>query len=132
MTSVFTLLACFYISTGANAQRIPLACQTEKVAGLNFESGRWAVRSFYDSKFVLVQDGNSLTVDSVAKMLDSNGAICEVVYKGHIYCRVISGRYLGFDPETKRGTVAALFGGLSADTNSRDSLYVAPFVCQGY
>jgi hypothetical protein len=131
LASVLTLLASLFLSTDANAQRIPLACQSEEVGGLHWESGRWILSKFRLQKFVLVQDGQTLTVDSVSKALSSRSATCRVNY-GLTSCEDASGGFLFFSTKTRAGVVAQLLGAVQIDGSTPDSLTVGPFVCQAF
>ena len=117
----------------AFAQRTPLACQGEAAGGLKWESDRWVGTRFHESKFVLVQDGPSLTSDSVAKRLNGllgSDASCIVVDEGRVSCTDKHGGSMVFDPKTKRGAIASLYDGATARTGS--ILRVEAFVCQSF
>ena len=131
LASVFIMLAFLTMSTEVKAQRIPLACQTEEVGGLHWQSGRWVLSKFQQLKFVLVQDGETLTADSAAKALGGSRSTCKVSV-GIISCDDPSGGFLYFSLKTKAGTVAQLMGAVSGSTSTPDSLTVAPFVCQAF
>ena len=119
-------------AVSSHAQRTPLACQVEVSGGLTWESGRWVLSRFHEKKFVLVQEGQSLTADSAAKAVGGSSASCETLYGGRISCTDGLGGYLLFDPRSKRGTVAQLLGGTTASTAQRDTLHVEPFFCQAF
>lgn len=135
LASVLTLLASLSLSTGANAQRIPLACQTEEVGGLQWQSGRWVASTFNSQKFVLIQEGETLTTESAVKALGGNRATCKATLIGLISCEDSFGGYLYFSPKTKAGTIAQLTGGAMGNMNKGnkpDSLTIGPFVCQAF
>jgi len=135
LAAVFFMLGFLSLSTGAFAQRIPLACQTEEVGGLDWKSGRWVASTFRSQKFVLVQDGETLTADSAAKALGGFRATCKVTSIGLISCEDTSGGVLYFSLKTKVGTIAQLTGGVMGNVNkgnSPDSLTIGPFVCQAF
>lgn len=119
-------------SPTAFAQRIPLACQVEKTAGLNWENGQWVVSRFNDQRFVLVQEGKTLTSDSVAKAINGTSPVCEVLFEGRISCADGMGGYMLYDPQTRRGATAQLLGGTSDNKVRRDSVAIAPFVCERF
>ena len=68
----------------AFAQRTPLACQVEAAGGLKWDSGRWIAVRFQENKFILVQDGPSLTSDSAAKALQASSASCTEIGRAHV------------------------------------------------
>jgi hypothetical protein len=111
------------------AQNQPLACQGEAAAGLKWENGRWATKTFNQDKFILVQAGNTLTTDSVAKAL--------IAYPGQVSCRNVnqrtvcsdtSGGSLFFDPRTLTGGISQLLGGTNLG-DKRDTVSVQIFSC---
>lgn len=65
--ALLLILSSVFFSAGAIAQNKPLACQSEAAAGLSWENGRWVTVAFNESKFILVQTGNDLAKESVAK-----------------------------------------------------------------
>ena len=123
-------LSSTFFTNGATAQNQPLACQVDKNAGLAWENGQLITKTFipFASKFILVQAGNTLTTDSVAKVLrTSAGVSCR--YPGNsIECTDTSGGALYFDPKTLKGGVAQLLGS-TEEGNRRDSVTVQVFSC---
>ena len=67
--TLMIVLGLILFTNGAIAQNKPLACQGEAAAGVNWQNGRWVTTKFETKKFVLVQAGNLLTKESVAKAL---------------------------------------------------------------
>ena len=127
--SLLLLCSMFFIN-GAVAQNKPLACQGEAAAGINWQNGRWVTTKFETKKFVLVQAGNLLTKESVAKAFEStdiNSANCSYSY-GEITCSLSLGRILYFNPVSLRGATSALYGSTYAG-NQRDSVAVEVFSC---
>jgi hypothetical protein len=125
-------LACLLTSVSAYAERIPLACQENARGGLKWESGRWVSKLFYEEKFILVQEGPTLNVDAVGKILGGFLPTCDVLKPGVVTCHDSSGGFLIFDIQSKRGTVAQIFGGISTNVTYKDTLHVAPFTCQTF
>ena len=112
----------------ATAQNQPLACQVEAAAGLAWENGRWVTRTFIDGKFILVQSGNTLTKDSIAKAFTIPAAVnCRNNTK-YIECTNEYGEALFFNPKTLKGGTAYLFGSIN-EGNVRDSVSVRAFSC---
>jgi len=112
-----------------NAQNQPLACQGEAAAGLKWENGRWATKTFNQDKFILVQAGNTLTTDSVAKALIASPgqASCRNVNPQTV-CSDTSGGSLFFDPRTLTGGISQLLGGTNFG-DQRDTVSVQIFSC---
>jgi len=124
-------LSSTFFTNGATAQNQPLACQGEAAAGLNWEGGRWATKSFITSKFILVKSGNTLTLDSVAKVLSTISNVnCRYIRNG-IECTDTSGGALYFDPKTLKGGRVQLLGSTSEE-NQRDSVSVEVFSCTSF
>jgi hypothetical protein len=123
-------LSSALFTNGAAAQNQPLACQVEKNAGLAWENGQWITKTFipFTSKFILVQAGNTLTMDSVAKVLRTTSDVsCR--YPGNsIECTDRSGGALFFEPKTLKGGVAQLLGS-TEEGNQRDTVTVQVFSC---
>lgn len=116
------------------AQRTPLACQVDRSAGLNWEEGKWNVRSFTPSeKFILVREGNLLTSDSVAKAIGRSPANmkCVDVLMGDIMCTNQTGFSMFFSLTTNKGGMSYLMGATSTNA-SRDSVAVETFTCTSF
>lgn len=113
------------------AQRIPLACQDDRAAGLNWEQGRWNVRSFNSEKFILVRDSSRLTTDSVNKAfnLPEGDTNCEVKYDGNVLCYNSFGASLFFSPKSNKGGISLLYGATSENNARRDTVTVQAFTC---
>jgi hypothetical protein len=111
------------------AQNQPLACQGEAAAGLKWENGRWATKTFNRDKFILVQAGNTLTTDSVAKALDTPSIFvsCRNPRK-RIECTDESGGALFFDPKNLQGGKTQLFGSTNLG-DERDTVSAQIFSC---
>ena len=127
--ALLILLCSVLFTNGAIAQNKPLACQVDASAGLNWENGRWVTKSFVTNKFILVQAGNTLTTDSVAKALKATlkNVSCRNAYP-QIDCTDVSGGGLYFDPRVLRGGISQLIG--STDSGSvRDTVTVEIFSC---
>ena len=133
--TLMIMLGSFFLTNGAVAQNKPLACQVEETAGLNWEKGRWVNRSFEPnlSKFILVQTGSTLTLESVAKVFN-NAPISQITCKffaPETACFDIAGRGLYFNPKVLKGGISKLFGS-TQDGTERDSLSVQPFSCVSF
>ena len=116
-------------TNGATAQNQPLACQVEAAAGLRWENGRWDTKTFVETKFILVQAGNTLTTDSVAKVMISFPP--DVTCKNdmvRVQCADLSGGVLFFDKKTLKGGTAMLFGSISP-ADRKDTVAVQVFSC---
>lgn len=127
---LIVLLCSLFITNVATAQNKPFACQGEAAAGVNWENGRWITTKFETRKFVLVQAGNLLTKESVAKAFEStdiNSVNCSFSYPD-ITCSLSLGRMLYFNQVSLRGATSALFGSVSLG-NKRDSVAVEVFSC---
>lgn len=113
------------------AQRTPLACQDDRAAGLEWEQGKWSVRSFNTEKFILVKDGRSLTIDSVAKVLGINPVLikCEVSLNGYVMCVDEVGGSLFFSHKSNKGGISLLLGAASENITKKDSVAVQVFTC---
>ncbi len=116
----------------ASAQNKPLACQVEAAAGLLWENGRWVTRSFELNKFILVQTRNTLTQDSVGKVLratpDFVSCRNDVGNQLRIECSDVHGGSLFFDPKTQKGGISQLIGGTTS-ADARDTVTVQVFSC---
>ena len=122
-----------FLLNPAIAQNKPLACQVEETVGLNWENGRWQVTRFNIRKFILVQSGNTLTLESVSKVLDSSASL--VVCKNEapqISCQGLAGEYLYYNPINKSGGIARMFGSSMKQGNNRDSVTVSVFTCESF
>ena len=135
MRKALTLLMTFLCANVALAQNKPLACQVDASAGLKWENGQWKVARFTAEKFILVQQGNILTKESVAKAMSNrfpNQITCTTdVVDSLITCTDRSGGNLIFQPGSLRGGVSQLVGALTTE-NVRDALTVDVFTCQPY
>lgn len=127
----------------AFAQNRPLACQADESAGLNWVNGRWEVARFNPepAKFILVQTGDSLSPESVAKVLHKFEMPKNLLPtcrrdadENLIFCvdGIIGGKSLLFSFRTMKGSHAALFGSISANQQYRDSVAVITFTCQPF
>jgi hypothetical protein len=126
------ILASSLLSTKtASAQNKPLACQVEEAAGLDWENGRWVTTKFVTSKFILVQAGNNLTNESIAKVLnnpDPKQITCR--YSAPEFtCFDHAGQTLYFNPIALKGGKSRLFGSTEIGTKKRDSVAVEIFSC---
>ena len=123
-------LSSTLFTNGATAQNQPLACQVEKNAGLAWENGQWITKTFipFTSKFILVQAGNTLTTDSVAKVLRTKLDVSCRYPSNSIECTDKNGGALFFEPKTLKGGVAQLLGS-TEEGNQRDTVSVQVFSC---
>ena len=124
-------------SNGIQAQNKPLACQVEESAGLEWEGGRWDVKKFQLKKFILVQVGDSLTVDSVAKAMrplnpPTAFTLCKTNILQTVTCNDSLGSSLFFEPKTLQGGMSYLTGSTENKVVNRDSVYVAVFSCMPF
>ena len=131
--NILISLCLIFLTTEVIAQNIPLACQGESAAGLDWENGRWVTKKFNTHKFILVKAENSLTAESVAKALENpyaNQVTCRNTLNTspRTYCTDLSGEFLYFDPKTLKGSIAILLGG-SLQASERDSVTVEVFSC---
>lgn len=111
------------------AQRTPLACQDDDSAGLNWEAGKWSARNFVPQKFILVKEGSSLTIDSVAKALrNSPGIRCEEPVLGFTMCHSRLGKNIYFSHANNKGGISSLFGA-TMDGAERDTVVAQAFTC---
>ena len=128
------ILSSVFFSAGAIAQNKPLACQSDKSAGLDWENGRWVTVTFFPEKFILVQTEDGLTTESVAKALKTNelGLICRNVglSSTHISCTDWYGVSLVFDPINLNGGVSHLDAAMGQGSRAtKDTLSVDAFSC---
>ena len=123
-------LSSILFTNEATAQNQPLACQVEKNAGLAWENGQWITKTFipFASNFILVQAGNTLTTDSVAKVLRTRLGVSCRYPSNSIECTDTAGGALFFEPKTLKGGVAQLLGS-TLEGNQRDSVSVQVFSC---
>ena len=112
----------------ATAQNRPLACQVEAAAGLLWENGRWVTKTLIEGKFILVQSGNTLTKDSIAKAFNLGAEVTCRNNTNYIECTNEYGEALFFNPKTLKGGTAYLFGSIN-EGNVRDSVFVRAFSC---
>ena len=128
--TLMIVLSSVFFTNGATAQNKPLACQVDEAAGLDWENGRWVTQKFVTSKFILVQAGNNLTNESVAKVLKNP-------FPKQITCRYSApeftcfdhaGQTLYFNPIALKGGISKLFGSTGVGAE-RDSVAVQVFSC---
>jgi len=120
------------LSTLTYAQKTPLACLDDAAAGLKWEGGKWSVRSFIEEKFILVREGKTLTVDSVAKAINGSPSrtTCNTSTLGLISCHDNLGASLFFSPATNKGGISKIFGStMASDGNFKDTVTVSAFTC---
>ena len=127
--SIIFLLGSLFFASGVAAQNKPLACQSDAAAGLKWENGRWVTKSFEQSKFILVQASNTLTIDSVGKALTAtpSGVSCRNDFT-EIHCTDNSGGGLYFDSRSLKGGISQLFGSINEGVK-RDTVTVQIFSC---
>jgi hypothetical protein len=129
-TTVLIALSSIFLTTEVIAQNIPLACQGEESAGLEWENGKWAITRFNTHKFILVKTGNSLTTESVAKA-SMNPFPDQITCKNNttvILCNDMAGGAIIFNARTFKGTLALILGGTSQESK-KDSVIVEVFSC---
>ena len=126
---IFALLITL-VGVSVHAQNKPLACQVDAAAGLEWENGRWITARFVRNNFILVQAGNNLTNESVAKVLNvRNPKYITCRYSDpEITCFDPFGQTLFFDPTALRGGKSRLLGSTSVQVE-RDSVAVEVFSC---
>ena len=132
MKKLLSALLITLVGASVQAQNKPLACQMEESAGLRWENGRWVSSYFVPkpSKFILVQTGNTLTIESVAKVLNNptvNLVTCRYVAP-ETACIDITGSGLYFNPKVLKGGISKLFGS-TTEGPERDTLNVQVFSC---
>ena len=130
----FALLIFFcsmFFTDGAIAQNKPLACQTDAVGGLEWENGRWVIRSYVAQKFILVQTNEGLTKASVGTALKIIPELVTCQKNETVSCFDELGGHLLFDPKTLTGGIAILYGSISTKSN-RDSVTVRVFSCTAF
>lgn len=134
--TLLIILSSVFFSAGAIAQNKPLACQSDARAGLIWETGRWVVKTFTPTRFILVQTKDDLTdgltVESVAKVLGTR-RLADVRcrnFADSISCSEGYGETLYFDPKTLKGGVSSLYGATEPGKNERkDTVTVTAFSC---
>jgi hypothetical protein len=131
---IAALLLALAINAQAHAQRTPLACQGDEAAGLNWKDGQWRITRFLTSKFILVQEGSSITEESAAKALNmsTSNLKCGSGYMGWITCNNELGSFIFFNPASREGALAKLLGATVTMDGHRDSVLVQPFTCQPF
>ena len=123
------LLFSMFFTNGAVAQNKPLACQGDAGAGLLWENGRWVTKSFKTDKFILVQTNSGLTLESVAKAIESDSTQVSCKNVGHrISCGDLTGHSLIFDSRTLQGGFSQMFGSTTTGAK-RDTVTVEVFSC---
>ena len=135
MKKILSVFMMMLIGVSVQAQNKPLTCQDIAAGGLNWENGRWVTSTFNEDKFILVQEGNTLTKESVGKAIRG-----DIVPFSRISCSAVGSliscnsfsRQLIFDPKTLKGGISALFGSSMQDGSNKDSIYVKAFSCQPY
>ena len=75
MLRLLVAMMIIFLTTIAVAQNKPLACQVDAHAGLDWENGRWKTKNFTTKRFILVQSGDTLTLESVAKALGNSSTL---------------------------------------------------------
>ncbi len=119
------------------AQPKPLACQVDEAAGLLWERGRWVTKNFIRKKFILAQEGKTLTSESVARVIYPSlpfgaGIFCKTYVGGEIMCTDLSGASLFFDPNTFKGGLSRLSGSVSNNDSERDTVTIEVFTCSPF
>ena len=115
----------------AHAQGQPLACQMVENGGFSWRNGAWTQARFEEKRFILVQTGETLGHGSVAKALAGLNVQCRISL-GRTHCMDDGGGFLIYDPRTRQGTWLQGLGGTIEATQRRDSLHVAPFICEPF
>jgi hypothetical protein len=131
--TLLIVLSSIFFTNGAMAQNKPLACQQDVNVGVEWERGRWGSRDFILRKYVLVQAGRTLTLESVARAMQPDQPTpdqinCNTTLLGHITCADMTGNNLFFDPKTLKGGISKLFGTTNA-ADIRDTVSVSAFSC---
>jgi hypothetical protein len=127
--TLMIVLSSSFLTIGASAQNKPLACQTDAVGGLEWESGRWVTSTYVPRRFILVQTKDGLSKDSAGKALVNDFLqSISCIKDGRITCFDTLGGYLFFDPQTLKGGIAQVFGSISNGTK-KDSVGVQVFSC---
>ena len=129
MLRLLVAMMIIFLTTIAVAQNKPLACQVDAHAGLDWENGRWKTKNFTTKRFILVQSGDTLTLESVAKALGNSSTLtikCDNSLE--ITCNDIFGSHLIFHLRTLKGALTHTFGA-TQNGNERDSVAVGVFSC---
>lgn len=129
MKKLLSTLLLTLIGVSVQAQNNSLACQDDAATGFLWENGRWVTKSFKKIKFILIQTNSGLTIESVAKAMDSDSKQVSCRKFGiPISCTDETGSSLFFDPRTLKGGVSHLFGSTNSGIK-RDSVEVQVFSC---
>ena len=134
MRKVATLLIALLCANLAFAQNKPLACQVDASVGLIWDNGAWKTARFKESKFILVRQGDTLTKESLAQVLQLGTAYitCSTDSEKLIACLGFGTRTLIFDPATNRGGISYLAGTANGNNVKRDTPVIEAFTCQPY
>ena len=147
------VVACGLAATPALAQTVNYACQYLKTAGLNWDNGHWVTGTFNNKQpFILTAtDGSLVPLDIggegafdakfnhpifLANCLEPEDVITDVVNNQPVSSPVQScvsgtGEFFVFDFDNLTGTYSLSGGGTGPrSAGYKDSLVVAPFVCQ--
>ncbi len=133
----FLLTCLLLVVTASSVAQTSFACQYIASGGLDWESGAWKATQFKNRSpfFLGVRSDRSLDENQVAKLFKSNRANC--VGQQLVTCSASTGdgielgMVLYFSVVNARGAVATLLGAVPKDEASeKDSLVVAPFICQ--
>lgn len=133
LIAMLMVFSSIFFTNKAIAQNKPLACQQNVNVGVEWERGRWASRDFILRKYILVQAGRTLTLDSVARAIQPDQPTpdqitCNTTILGHIACADMTGNTLFFDPKTLNGGISKLFGATNT-SDIRDTVSVSVFSC---
>ncbi len=128
----FLLTFWLLLVTGSTVAQT-FACQYVASAGLDWENGSWVTRTFHVGKpffLNLTLDGKNIEEKSIKNLIQS--ATCSVQNEalGFISCASITGAFLYFNPSIFRGAVTRTLGAALGDVGDKDSVSVAPFICQ--
>ena len=134
MKKLLSILVMTLAGASVQAQNKPLACQDDMTGGLNWENGRWVTSTFKADKFILVQTGDTLTRESVAKALNTSrlGVSCS---NSNVTARISctdNFQYFLFNTNTLKGGISNLLGTTMPDGTYKDSVYVRAFTCQPF
>jgi hypothetical protein len=104
MKKLLSALLITLYGASVQAQNKPLACQGDAGAGLLWENGRWVTKTFKTDKFILVQTNSGLTLESVAKAIETDSTQVSCKNAGHlISCSDLTGHSLIFDSRKLQG-----------------------------
>jgi hypothetical protein len=133
MKKLLSALLITLVGASVQAQNKPLACQDDATSGLNWENGRWVTSMFKTGKFILVQAGNTLTKESVAKVFFDT-APNQISCSNDNFRITCNSTFMSlyFDPKTLKGGISNLLGSTMRDGSYKDSIYVTAFSCQQY